>query len=88
MLRSKSNFLKRKLKIDSKGRICLPAEIRKNFNLNEDSEVVLVFDLSQNIIFLVFGQDGVMASTKACGAFSSGSNPDPDLENKKCDKNE
>jgi AbrB family looped-hinge helix DNA binding protein len=69
----------RKVRIDSKGRISIPSELRKNFGLGKDSEVNLVFDLKRNVIFLVIGQGSVKASidsksVKACGASGSGSN--------------
>lgn len=69
----------RKVKIDSKGRISIPSEVRKNFGLDEGVEIELVFDLKKNFVVLVFdnGQDGVVGSTVDCGSISSGSIPGP-----------
>lgn len=74
MLSPNSRFLKRKVKLDSKGRISIPVEVRKNFGLKSDSELELVFDLKENIIFLVFenGQSDVTSSIKACGKVFTG----------------
>ena len=63
----------RKVKVDSKGRISIPSEVRKNFGLEEGSEIELVFDLKENLVMLFFGQDSVTVSTEACGAPSPGS---------------
>lgn len=65
----------RKVKVDSKGRISIPSEIRKNFGLYEGIEIELAFDLSKNFVILVFdnGQDGVVGSTEVCGASRPGS---------------
>lgn len=62
------------MKIDSKGRISIPSEIRKNFGLEEGFEIELLFDLKKNFVVLVFGQDGVTVSTVDCGSASPGSN--------------
>lgn len=72
----------RKVKVDSKGRISIPSEIRKNFRLEEGKEVELVFDLKENFVMLFFvnGQDGVVGSTVDCGSASPGSNPGPGPE--------
>lgn len=75
----------RKVKVDSKGRISIPSEIRKNFGLEEGKEIELVFDLRKNFLLLIFdnGQDGVVGSTEVCGASGSGSIPGPGPEKKK-----
>jgi AbrB family looped-hinge helix DNA binding protein len=66
------------VRIDSKGRISIPAWVRRNFLLFEGSKVELRFDWKRRIIILVFdGQDSVNCSTKACGVFSPGANPGP-----------
>jgi AbrB family looped-hinge helix DNA binding protein len=65
----------RKVKLDSKGRISIPSEVRKNFGLEEGIEIELVFDLKKNFVILLFdnGQDGVVGSTVDCGSASPGS---------------
>jgi bifunctional DNA-binding transcriptional regulator/antitoxin component of YhaV-PrlF toxin-antitoxin module len=70
----KKQYLLRKIKLDSKGRILIPVEVRKNFNLTEKCELELIFSLSKNIIFLVFenGQSDVTSSIKACGKVFTG----------------
>ena len=70
---SKARIITRKMRLDSKGRISLPADLRRNFGLGSNSDIVIAFNLKKNLIFLLIGQDGVMASTGACGAFSPGS---------------
>jgi hypothetical protein len=67
-----------KAKLDSKGRILLPAEIRRNYALDKDSEISIAFDLKKNLILLVIGQGGVEAGIGACGAPGRGSIPRPD----------
>ncbi|MBI4175782.1 MAG: hypothetical protein HY518_01130, partial [Candidatus Aenigmarchaeota archaeon] len=54
------------------GRISIPSWIRRNYNLNTGSEVELVFDIKENIIFLNLGPDGANISTRACGALNAG----------------
>jgi len=39
-------------KIDSKGRIYVPVEIRKSFGLSSTSKLILKFDLRKNLIYL------------------------------------
>ena len=65
------------MKVDSKGRISIPAFLRRNFDLNEGSEVILSFDLETNAVLLVFydGQCGVAESMEACGASGAGATP-------------
>lgn len=68
------------MKLDSKGRISIPCELRKNFGLEEGIEIELVFDLGKNFAVLIFersenGQDGVAGSTADCGSARPGSNP-------------
>ena len=66
----KTKTFTRKLRLDSKGRILLPADLRKNFDLGEDSEISIVFRLDKNLVLLEIGQNGqdsVMGSTRACG---------------------
>ena len=50
-----SNFSKNqiKIKIDSKGRISIPSFLRKNLNLNEKSDISLVFDLRKNYFSII-----------------------------------
>jgi len=49
------------VKVDSKGRISIPAWVRRNFLLSEGSDVLLSFDLRKPFILFSFenGQDGV-----------------------------
>ena len=48
------------VKIDSKGRISIPAWVRRNYGLDEGMELGLKFDLGNQAILLIFdGQDGV-----------------------------
>ncbi len=46
-------FKSRKVRIDSKGRISIPSEIRKNFNMGKESDISLVFNLKENCLILV-----------------------------------
>ncbi len=48
------NFKTRKVRIDSKGRISIPSDIRRSFGLDEGMEIKLFFDLSKNILILEF----------------------------------
>jgi AbrB family looped-hinge helix DNA binding protein len=68
-------LISKKVKIDSKGRISISSEIRKNFGLEEGSEIGLVFDPKRNFVVLVFdnGQDSVVGSTEVCGTSDPGS---------------
>ncbi len=78
---SKTICFTRKIRLDSKGRILLPVEIRRNYGLGKDSEIEIIFSLDKNLILLTIGgQDGVADSIGACGAPSPGSNPGPDPE--------
>ena len=61
------------VKLDSKGRISIPSFLRKNFGLNQSSEIQLIFDLSKNF-FIV--QNGVADSISGCGSLGLGSTPD------------
>ncbi len=83
----------RRVRIDSKGRISLPSELRKNFGLKEGDEIELVFNLRKNFIILILtnGQDGVKGqdtdgyrstrdSTADCGSAGPGSIPGPGLK--------
>ena len=40
------------LKVDSKGRVSIPAEIRKSFGLDKSPYLILTFDLRKNSIVL------------------------------------
>ncbi|MCD6590647.1 MAG: hypothetical protein J7K72_01610 [Candidatus Aenigmarchaeota archaeon] len=53
--KSSSNFrvFKKKVKIDRKGRVCLPYEIRKNLGLEKNSEILVISKLSENIVILL-----------------------------------
>ena len=75
---SKARISTRKMRLDSKGRISLPAEIRRNFGLDSNSDIIIAFNLKKNFIFLLIGQDGVAESTEGCGSSGLGSNPGPD----------
>lgn len=78
---SKPKTFTRKIRLDSKGRISLPVEIRRNYGLDKDSEISIAFSLEANLIFILIGRDGVAGSTGACGAPGPGSNPGPGPEN-------
>ena len=73
------------MRIDSKGRVSIPSDIRRSLGLN--GEVLMDFDLEEGIIFL-YGQCGVVVSIGACGALDAGSIPasgpekDDDLNNR------
>lgn len=54
-------------KIDERGRVIVPAYIRKKLNLKADSEVFVMLEKN--------GQSSVTASTKVCGALRPGSTP-------------
>ena len=45
------------MKVDSKGRISIPAWLRRNFLLKEGSDVAMLFDMRENAVLLVF--DGI-----------------------------
>jgi AbrB family looped-hinge helix DNA binding protein len=74
---------RRKVRIDSKGRISIPSVLRKNFGLEEGIEIELLFNLKKNFLVLILdnGQDGVDGSTVGCGSAGPGSNPGPGPEN-------
>lgn len=44
---------RRKARLDSKGRISIPSDIRKSFGLEKGAEITLVFDLRRNYLILV-----------------------------------
>ena len=71
----------RRAKLDSKGRIILPIDVRRNFGLEKDCEISVVFSLDKNYVLLVIGgdgQDGVEESIEGCGSSGPGANPGPD----------
>lgn len=76
------------VKIDSKGRISIPAYLRRNFGLKTGSEIRICCDLRSNLFILVFnpgivfgvskakyGQNGVVDSTRDCGSLRPGAIP-------------
>jgi AbrB family looped-hinge helix DNA binding protein len=66
-----NGFKTRTVRIDQKGRISIPSEIRKNFGLEEGTEIELVFDLRKNYLILKFsenGQDGACSNMGDCGS--------------------
>ena len=71
--------VKRFVRIDSKGRISIPADVRRSLGLEFGSEVELVLDLEKGMFF-VNGQVGVIGSMRDCGSFGPGSNPGPGPE--------
>ena len=78
---SKTRTFTRKVQIDSKGRILLPIEVRRNFGLEKDFEISVVFSLDRNLVLLMFGengQDGVAGSIEGRGSSGPGANPGPD----------
>ena len=78
---SETRTFTRKVQIDSKGRILLPIDVRRNFGLEKDFEINVVFSLDRNLVLLVIsedGQDGVAESTEVCGSSGPGANPGPD----------
>ncbi len=83
----------RKIRIDSKGRISIPSDLRKSLGLAKGSDVLLGFDLEKGIIFLVCGQGSVAVNMGDCGSPDAGSNlgtsesPAPDPENNLIDTN-
>ena len=48
-----------RVRMDSKGRISIPAFLRRNYSLEQGSGLRLVFNIERNFIILDFGQDGV-----------------------------
>ncbi len=74
-----------KVKIDSKGRISIPAYLRRNFGLKTGSEIKICCDLRSNVFILVFepgivfgnGQNGVVDSIGVCGASGPGAKVGP-----------
>jgi bifunctional DNA-binding transcriptional regulator/antitoxin component of YhaV-PrlF toxin-antitoxin module len=51
----------RKLRLDSKGRLLLPVEIRRNYGLDSDADIAIAFSLEKNIILLLINNDGPVA---------------------------
>lgn len=84
---SKENerLIRRKVKVDSKGRISIPSDIRKNFRLDEGIEIDMLLDLKKNYVILDFrnGQDSVCSNTGDCGSSESGAR-DFDTDKKLC----
>ena len=70
-------LIRRKVKVDSGGRISIPSEGRKNFGLDEGMEIEMVFSTRKNFVVLDFdnGQDGVIGSIADCGSAGPGSSP-------------
>ncbi len=66
-----------RVRLDSKGRISIPAFLRRNLCLEQNSEVVLGFNLKYNAVILIAsgpnGQGSIKASTEGCGPSSEGS---------------
>ena len=59
-----------RVRLDSKGRISIPAFLRRNFGMGGNCELVLGYRLKYNSVILIpnaNGQDSVTASTRACG---------------------
>jgi bifunctional DNA-binding transcriptional regulator/antitoxin component of YhaV-PrlF toxin-antitoxin module len=80
---SKSATFARRARLDSKGRLSLPVDVRRNFGLDEGSEVLMIFSLDKNLVLLVIGedgQDGVKEGMEDCGSSGPGANPGPDPE--------
>ncbi|MBN2331173.1 MAG: AbrB/MazE/SpoVT family DNA-binding domain-containing protein [Candidatus Aenigmarchaeota archaeon] len=78
---SRAEIFTRKAKLDSKGRLLIPIDIRRSFGLGSGSEVDMVFSLDKNLVILVIdesGQDGAAASIGARGVPEPGSSPGPD----------
>lgn len=77
LLRPKAGSkIKRKLRIDSKGRISIPADVRRSFGLENGDKIYLYFDLGKNKLILFLkenGQDGVEVRTDGCGPSGPGS---------------
>lgn len=72
-INSKTRIFIKKVRLDSKGRISLPVEVRRNFGLDKDFAISIVFSLDKNLVLLVIGQDSVADSMRACGAPGRGS---------------
>lgn len=53
---SKENerLIRRKVKVDSKGRVSIPSDIRRNFGLDEGIEIEMIVDLKKNFLILKF----------------------------------
>ncbi len=94
--------ISKRVRLDSKGRISIPSELRKILGIEEGFEFRIRFNLKSNkaiLDFSDFKEDsyssikndrcGVMVSTKACGAFSPCSNPGagPSRKKREVDKN-
>ena len=41
------------VKVDSKGRLCLPVSVRKSFGISEGMELTLLFDLENCALLIV-----------------------------------
>ena len=65
-------------RVDSKGRVSIPAGLRYKLRLIEGSAVSFEVKSKKIVLIPVNGQGGVEFSTEVCGASSSGSIPDSD----------
>lgn len=70
----------RTLAIDSKGRVSIPADIRRSLGLGSGSRVILDFDLEKDVIMLFgaswsYGRSGVNTSIRGCESLGPGENP-------------
>lgn len=69
-------------KIDSKGRISIPIDLRARLNLIEGSTVKIILK-DRKLVLIPYGQSSVRVRTKACGALRPGSSLGSGLKNKK-----
>ncbi len=71
----------REARVDSKGRVSIPSDIRRSYGLAAGDIVCFRFDLRRNELLLSLGglkdandgQGGAKASTEGCGPFDPGS---------------
>ena len=69
----------RQIRLDSKGRVSIPADIRRSMGIEEGDVIKLIFDIRSNSVFIFldrptacegsqdYGQNGVIGSTEGCG---------------------
>ena len=86
-----SETVPRTVIIDSKGRISIPADIRRSLGLGSGNRVLLDFDLEKDVIMLFGGswsskvndgRSGVNTSIRDCESLGPGVNPGSGPEKK------
>lgn len=72
----KEGTIKFFVKLDSKGRIVIPSEIRRSLDIRPDDILMVLFSLKNGINIVKYdGCSSVTGSITDCGFVGSGSNP-------------